>query len=45
MKLMSMMDEIVVNRLTTEDLIDEVFEKMGIRINFRECFDRIEEAE
>ena len=44
MKLMSMMDEIVVNRLTTEDLIDEVFEKMGIRINFRESFDRVEEV-
>lgn len=45
MKLMSEMDEIIAHRLTTEELIDEVFEQMGIRINFRECFDRIEEVE
>ena len=45
MKLMSEMDEIIAHRLTTEELIDEVFEQMGIRINFREPFDRIEEVD
>lgn len=44
LKLMQTMDDIIVNRLTTEELIDEVFDQMGIRINFRECFDRIEEV-
>lgn len=44
MRLMRTMDDIVVNRLYTEELIDEVFERLGIRINFREPFDRIEEV-
>lgn len=45
MKLMSMMDEIVVNRLTTEELIDEVFRRFGIKIDFADPFDRVQEVE
>lgn len=45
LKLMRKMDEIVAYRLLTEDLIDQVFEEMGIRINFAEPFDRIEEVD
>ena len=37
-------DDIVVNRLTTEDLMDEALASVGVRINFREPFDRVEEV-
>lgn len=39
------LDDIVVNRLTTEDLMDEVFRRFGIMIDFREPFDRVVEVE
>ena len=44
-RLLKAIDEIVVNRLTTEELIDEVFERLGVRINFSDPFDRIMEVE
>ena len=45
LKLMDRMDKIIAHRLTTEELIDQVYEEMGIRINFADPFDRIEEVE
>lgn len=44
-RLLKKTDEIVVHRLTTEELIDEVFERFGIRIDFNAPFDRVEDAE
>ena len=37
-------DELVLNRLTTKDLTDEVFERMGLTIDEDAPFDRIQEA-
>lgn len=45
LKLMREMDMIISHRLLTEEMIDQVFEEMGIRINFAEPFDRVEEVE
>jgi hypothetical protein len=45
MKLMAEMDDIIAYRITTEELIDRVYEEFGIRINFYEPFNRIEEVE
>lgn len=44
-RLLKAMDTIVVNRLTTEDLIDEVFRRFGIKIDFADPFDRVQEVE
>lgn len=44
-RLVKKADEIVVNRLTTEDLVDEVFRRFGIMIDFREPFDRVVEVQ
>ncbi len=41
-RLLKKMDEIVINRLLTEDLIDQVFAEMGVRIDFAAPFDRVE---
>ena len=43
-RLLRKIDEIVVNRLTTEDLMDEALQKVGVRINFRDPFDRVEDV-
>ena len=44
-RLLKAMDTIVVNRLTTEDLIDEVLRRFGIKIDFADPFDRVQEVE
>ena len=44
-RLLKAMDAIVVNRLTTEELIDEVFRRFGIKIDFADPFDRVQEVE
>jgi len=41
-KLISRADEIVSMRLTNKDLCDDVFQRMGLRINYDETFDRVE---
>ena len=40
-RLLKAIDRIVINRMTTEDLIDEVFQRFGIRIDFSEPFERV----
>ncbi len=44
-RLLKAMDTIVVNRLTTEDLIDEVLKRFGIKIDFADPFDRVQEVD
>ena len=46
-RFMRRMDEIITNTLTSEDAIDEVFEKLGLRIIFNEVMaeDRIVEVD
>lgn len=43
-RLLKRMDYYVVNRLTTEELIDEALQKAGVEINFADPFDRVQEA-
>ena len=43
-RLLKAMDAIVVNRLTTEELIDEALQKAGVEINFAEPFERVQEV-
>lgn len=45
-RFLQIMDEYVTNTLTSEEMMDEAFEKAGVSINFREAFpeDRIQEA-
>lgn len=43
-RLLKMMDYYVVNRLTTEELIDEALQKAGVEINFAEPFERVQEV-
>lgn len=43
-KVLMAVDDIVVNALTSEEIIEEVWQKIGLRLNFGEPFDRIEEA-
>ena len=40
-RLLKRIDWYVVNRLTTEQLIDEVFERVGVKIDFAEPFERV----
>lgn len=46
-RFMRRMDEIITNTLISEETIDEVYEKMGLRIEFRETMpeDRIVEVD
>lgn len=39
------MDEKITMTLTTDDIIGEVFDQTGLKINFQEPFDRIERVE
>ena len=43
-RLLKRMDYYVVNRLTTEEIIDEALQKAGVEINFAEPFERVQEA-
>lgn len=38
------LDDKILYTLTTDEIIDEVFEKTGLKINFTEAFDRVEKA-
>lgn len=40
-RLLKKIDDYVVNRLTTEDLIDEALQNAGVEINFAEPFERV----
>ena len=44
-RLMKRADEIVCTALDSEEIIREVWERMGLEINFREGIDRIREVE
>lgn len=41
---LSAMDQHVIYTLTSEEIIEEVWERMGLRLVFKEPFDRIEEV-
>lgn len=43
-RLLKRMDFHIVNRLTTEEIIDEALQKAGVEINFAEPFERVQEA-
>lgn len=43
-KVLMAVDEHVANSLTSEELIDEAWKKVGLYLNFDEPFDRIEDA-
>lgn len=45
-RFLRIMDELITNTLTSEEIMDEAFEKAGVQINFREVFseDRVQEA-
>lgn len=43
-RLLKRMDYYVVNRLTTEEIIDEALQKAGVEINFAEPFERVQEV-
>lgn len=43
-RLLNRLDYHVVNTLTNEELIEEVYEKIGLRLDFKEPFDRVEEV-
>lgn len=45
-RFLQIMDDYITNTLTSEEIMDEAFEKAGVSINFREAFpeDRIQEA-
>lgn len=43
-KVLMAVDDIVVNALTSEEIIEDVWEEIGLRLNFDEPFDRIEDA-
>lgn len=40
-RLLKKIDYYVVNRLTTEEIIDEALQKAGVAINFADPFDRV----
>ena len=44
-RLLKRVDEIVCTALDSEEVIREVWERMGLEINFREGIDRIREVE
>lgn len=44
-RLIKRVDEIVCTTLDTEEIIQQVWEKMGLEINFREGVDRIREVD
>lgn len=44
-RLLKRVDEIVCTALSSEEVIQEVWERMGLEINFREGVDRIREVE
>ena len=44
-RLLKRVDEIVCTALSSEEVIREVWERMGLEINFREGIDRIREVE
>lgn len=44
-RLLKRADEIVCTALSSEEVIQEVWERMGLEINFREGIDRIREVE
>lgn len=44
-RLLKRVDEIVCTALSSEEIIREVWERMGLEINFREGIDRIREVE
>lgn len=44
-RLLNRMDYHVVNSLTSEDLINEAWDRIGLQITFSEPFDRVEEKE
>lgn len=43
-RLLNRLDFHTVNTLTSTELIDEVYDKIGLRLRFDEPFDRVEEA-
>lgn len=45
LRLLKVMDDIIVTRLTTEELIDKLLEEMRIDFDFDEPFDRVREKE
>lgn len=45
LRLLKVMDNIILTRLTTEELIDKLLEEMRIVFDFDEPFDRIRERE
>ena len=46
-RFLRLMDDYIVNALTSEEIMDEALDKAGVRINFREAFseDRVTEVE
>lgn len=38
-------DDIVCNALDSEEAIDQAFEEVGLRLDFREAFDRVQEVD
>lgn len=45
LRLLKVMDNIILTRLTTEELIDKLMDEMGIVFEFDDPFDRIREKE
>lgn len=45
LRLLKVMDNIIITRLTTEELIDKLLDEMGIVFDFDDPFDRIREKE
>lgn len=45
LRLLKVMDNIIITRLTTEELIDKLMDEMGIVFDFDDPFDRIREKE
>lgn len=43
-RFLRLMDDIVCNSLSSEEIIDEALQKAGVAINFSEPFNRVEDA-
>ena len=43
-EVLNAMDEHLTMTLTSKEAIDEVYKRMGLRIDFKEAFDRVQEA-
>lgn len=44
-RILKQADENVLNALTTEELIDQVWEEIGLQLDFKDSLDRIKEVE